>query len=1090
MMKPSSETRRILLFIVLFNVLLNAVLAAFVGYYLIQKRNNHLDEARITTRNLANILRENVMGRITAVDLVLQSAADGLVRLKRQKNPSKSEIEKYLEQHRNRIEALDVLLTADEKGNVLGNIAPGTKLNIADRDFYAAAKNTLASTLIISKPLTGRISGKPTIYLARRLDNEDGSFAGIVYAGYRLETFWKLFSRINIGSKGIVVLRDQEMGFLTRFPNGPGSDARIGKKDLSGELRTLIESGADSGTTEVPVSPGKENRIISFIKLKPFPMILLVGLANEDILAPWHREVGGIAGGSLFFMLASWVLTWFSMLEVKKRGMLKEQLQCSENNFRNFFDTIDSFLFVVGMDGLIVKVNQTVTLRLGYTVTELMGAPLPMVFPDGWCYETWRIVTGGLEEPESFSDLLPLVCKDGTPIAVETRMVSGQWDSQQVLYVTIKDISKRRKSEAQISRLLQATDQGIYGTDLDGCCTFINQSASNLLGYQSEECLGKHMHALVHHSHSDGSNYPAEDCSIHHSISNGTGCQLECEVLWRRDKTSFLAQLSSYPVFENGKLCGAVITFSDITERKRMEEELLEAKQLSEQIINSAQEGVIVYDLGMRYRVWNPYMEHFTGLTAGEVLGRHPSELFPLLLASNIIGRTEKVLAGEKPACIDVQYSLPKTGKPVWTSNLSAPLRDMKGKAIGVITTVRDITESRLMEKTIQAKDLAESANRAKSEFLANMSHELRTPMNGVIGMAELLKMTDLTEEQMEYVKALDLSGNNLISLINDALDLSKIEAGKICLEPTEFSLHRCINDVMLMQKSVIHEKGLSLDLKIAKEIPSLLFGDQLRLKQILLNLLGNAVKFTAQGCITISAQIIEQQDVTVLVQITVCDTGIGISAEVLDDIFKPFVQADSSTTRQFGGTGLGLTISRRLAELMNGSISVESTQGVGSCFNVTLPFLVVRNDVTEDDSKDTTVVNWDEVPLRVLFVEDNPVNIKFGTTLLRKMGHDVVSVENGLECLVALKNGTFDLVLMDIQMPVMNGEAALREIRRKEQGTSFRQMVIAVTAYALRGDNERFLREGFDGYVSKPFKANELIFEMKRVRADIASNN
>jgi len=1090
MMKPSSETRRILLFIVLFNVLLNAVMAAFAGYYLIQKRNNYLDEARITTSNLANILRENVMGRITAADLVLQSAADGLVRLKRQKNPSNSEIETYLEQHRNRIEALDLLCIADEKGNVLGNIATGTNLNIADRDFYAAAKNTLASTLIISKPLISKITGQQTIFLARRLDNEDGSFAGIVYAGYRLETFRKLFSHINIGSKGVVVLRDSEMGFLTCFPNRPGSDARIGKKDLSGELRTLIESGADSGIAEVPVSPGKESRISSFIKLKPFPMILIVGLANEDFLAPWHREVGGVAGGFLLFMLASWVLTWFSMLEVKKRGMMKEQLQCSENNFRNFFDSIDSFLFVVGMDGLIVKVNQTVTLRLGYTETELMGAPLPMVFPDGLCDETWRIVTGRLEEPGSFSELLPLVCKDGTPIAVETRMFSGQWDSQQVLYVIIKDISKRRKSEAQISRLLQATDQGIYGTDLDGCCTFINQSASNLLGNQFEECLGKDMHALIHHSHSDGSHYPVGDCPVFRANLNGTYCRLECEVLWRRDGTSFMAQMSSSPVFENGKPCGAVITFSDITERKRTEEELLEAKLFGELIINSTHDGVIVYDLDMRYLVWNPSMECLTGMTAGDVLGKHPLELFPFLRESGVFECLEKSLSGELSRPVDFSFTVPQTGISGWVSSISYPLRDAKGEVIGVITTVRDITESRQVEEMLQAKNLAESANRAKSEFLANMSHELRTPMNGVIGMAELLKMTDLTEEQMRYVKALDLSGNNLLSLINAVLDLSKIEAGKICLEPTKFSLHLCIKNVMLMQKSLIHEKGLSLDLKIAKEIPSLLLGDQLRLKQILLNLLGNATKFTVQGGITISVQLLEQHDASVLVQIAVCDTGIGISAEVLDDIFKPFIQAESSTTRQFGGTGLGLTISRRLAELMNGSISVESTQGVGSCFNVTLPFLVARNDVTEDDSTDTTVVNWDEVPLRVLFVEDNPVNTKFGTTLLRKLGHDVFSVENGLECLVALKNGTFDLVLMDIQMPVMNGEATLREIRRKEQGTSIRQMVIAVTAYALRGDKERFLREGFDGYVSKPFKANELIFEMKRVRDDIASNS
>jgi CheY-like chemotaxis protein len=255
-----------------------------------------------------------------------------------------------------------------------------------------------------------------------------------------------------------------------------------------------------------------------------------------------------------------------------------------------------------------------------------------------------------------------------------------------------------------------------------------------------------------------------------------------------------------------------------------------------------------------------------------------------------------------------------------------------------------------------------------------------------------------------------------------------------------------------------------------------------LRVKQIILNLLGNAVKFTARGGITISAQVIDRSDRRVQVQIAVRDTGLGISGEALDKIFLPFVQEDSSITRKFGGTGLGLSISRRLAELMEGSIAVESEPGVGSCFSVILPFFDARSDVMVDASKEEPAPSRDEAPRRILLVEDNQVNITFGTTLLRKLGHDVVVALNGIDCLVALKSCAFDLVLMDIQMPVLNGLEALQEIRRKEQGTSLHQPVIALTAYSLRDDKERFLKEGFDGYLSKPFRANELIREMKRV--------
>jgi signal transduction histidine kinase/ABC-type amino acid transport substrate-binding protein len=416
---------------------------------------------------------------------------------------------------------------------------------------------------------------------------------------------------------------------------------------------------------------------------------------------------------------------------------------------------------------------------------------------------------------------------------------------------------------------------------------------------------------------------------------------------------------------------------------------------------------------------------------------------------------------------------------------ISTPMLDAQGQIRAAVEVVEDITERVSYEaKLKQAKAAAESANRAKSGFLANMSHELRTPMNGVLGMAQLLAYTDLDADQKEYVETIRLSGNNLLSIINNVLDLSKIESEMITIERADFCLRHTINDVVRSQQLRGLTKGLTVTTAIQDDIPEVLVGDQFRLKQIFLNLLDNAIKFTEIGGITISANIRERHASQIYLELSIQDSGIGMDQEVIERIFKPFEQADSSTTRRFGGTGLGLAICKRLIELMGGSIKAESEKGCGSRFSINITLGVAVSDPLSDESRGVLSGGFslDGPARRVLIAEDNPINMQFAKAVVTKIGHEVTAANNGMEALSHYKQQNFDLILMDINMPVMSGVEALKAIRAFENGTERHVPIIAVTAYALQDERDSFMAAGFDGYVAKPIEFEELVTEMKRV--------
>jgi two-component system sensor histidine kinase/response regulator len=662
---------------------------------------------------------------------------------------------------------------------------------------------------------------------------------------------------------------------------------------------------------------------------------------------------------------------------------------------------------------------------------------------------------------------------------------------EQLLEERKRSEEEARKSHEMIRLLLDSTAEAIYGLDAQGLCTFANSACLRLLGHtQESDLLGKNMHDLAHHTRPDGTPYPASDCPLYLGFVGGHAVHAEDEVFWRKDGSSFPAEVWSHAVVRGETKLGAVVTLVDVTERKLREQELR------------------------------------------------------------------------------------------------------------------------------SAKEAAEEANRAKSQFLANMSHEIRTPMNGILGMTELTLDTELTKEQRDNLGLVRLSAESLLTVLNDILDFSKIEAGKLDFESIPFDLRESLGEAMQTLSFRAHQKGLELIYDVQPDVPEALIGDPGRIRQILVNLIGNAIKFTEHGEIFVSVALQAEELQRVRLQISVTDTGIGIPLDRQDKIFEAFSQADGSTSRRFGGTGLGLTISTRLVELMGGRIWVESEPGKGSTFHFTsslavqekvvapptvdagqlrgLPVLIVDDNLTNrkvlvgmlsrwgmnstsvdgaqaaiptmeaalgaahpfafvivdgqmpgidgfmlvkqiqeraefsgtiilmltsmgkkgdaarcrelgiaaylvkparqselletlcrvirksPDTESATLVTRhtlreERSRLQILLAEDNLVNQTLAVRLLEKRGYVVTVVGDGHDALAALAKQSYDVVLMDVQMPEMDGFEATAVIRKNEESGARHTPIVAMTAHALKGDRERCLASGMDGYLPKPIRSAEL---------------
>jgi PAS domain S-box-containing protein len=661
--------------------------------------------------------------------------------------------------------------------------------------------------------------------------------------------------------------------------------------------------------------------------------------------------------------------------ESTRAEVINKQLIASDSRFRAIFEDVDA-LAIQGYkaDGTVVYWNHASQNIYGYSPEEAIGGSLyELIIPPEarqfvktnvqWMFDNHKGVA---------AERLSLLHKDGHLVDVYSSHVLVETaEHEQLMFCLDINLSEQAKAEGALieseSRqriILDALGEGVFGTDSNGLCTFVNPAALAMLGLSEVELLGKNQHLLFHAHHPDGSHYPVTECPVNQTMRDGKVRRMK-EWFWRKNGEGFPVHLSVSPKMDEGVITGCVVAFSDITDGMRISREL-------EQYRNHLEEQV-----------------------------------------------------------------------QVRTAQLE------------------------------EARTAAEAANLAKSAFLANMSHEIRTPMNAILGMAHLMRRDGVSSQQADRLDKIDHATQHLLSIINNILDISKIEAGKLMLEEVAVDIPEILSGVVTLLDERIRSRGLVLLIE-TDTFPELFLGDPTRILQSLINYTGNAIKFTESGSITLRAKRLSEDETTATVRFEVEDTGIGIAPETLASLFDAFKQADSSMTRKYGGTGLGLAITRHLAHAMGGDAGVDSQLGRGSCFWFTV--CLKKNTAF---SPSTVTVQNEPINLEllaghhVLIVEDEPINREIAIDLLSDVGVSCDYAENGREAVELVSSNHYDLILMDMQMPEMDGLEATRQIRQLSGCATL--PIVAMTANAFTEDRERCRVAGMTDFMTKPIDPDVL---------------
>lgn len=736
-------------------------------------------------------------------------------------------------------------------------------------------------------------------------------------------------------------------------------------------------------------------------------------------------------------------------------------------------------------DGRVVLANKTLADMFGYpSVDEFIEN---FTFADRYAdpQQRLRALESLKQESHGVSELT-LLRSDDAPIIVQAD--SNLLEDGEHLDFVFIDITDRkrteealRESENRYRMLTTLSPVGVFHTDVNGKVTYVNEKWCEIGDMSAEDALGDGWHAALHPGDRRLVREWWEDYA-----KDGTFYQYEQRYQRRDGSTTYCFVQAIGETDENGDVIGYVGSITDITEQKKAEAAIIEGEDRHRRAAAMAKLGHWVWDAvedkcvfcsEETAQIHGVSVEEFIAFTNSAERNNewaHPDdrERFDRMMQE----------VTEHAKAYDIEYRIvTRDGEVRHVHEVGVPEFEEYGALVRTNGMIQDITSIKEAETAARvAMAEAQSANRAKSNFLSTMSHEIRTPLNGVLGLAQLLTNTDLDDDQQKKVNTILSSGHALLAILNDVLDMSRIEAGGLELEEIAFSLRDLISSIATPFQSLADDKGIQLKAINQIETDGILIGDPVRLRQVVWNLLSNAIKFTNNGGVTLtvaevshaSSRILNSKDQTV--RITVADTGIGISPERLDAIFLPFSQEDSSITRKFGGTGLGLSIVKQLTEMMGGTIDVESDDGDGTRFSVYLPFCMATESQIDALMLRRLHEEIEEIEsLKILVAEDNDVNAMIAYAFLQKFGHEVRLAENGRIAVDIARENWADVILMDIHMPEMDGIEATRVIRSTESGSML--PIIGLTAEAFSERHAEFIEAGMDSVLTKPFTEQQL---------------